>query len=76
MGFNLWGQLGYAHNLARYFANQSDQAETFAAFLSLNKINWTLAELLADPVKLDQFAASYNGNVVAYSAAILREAQS
>lgn len=76
MGFNLWGPLGYTHNLARYFVNQSDQAETFAAFLTANQINWTLAELLADPAKLDQFAATYNGNVRAYSAAILRGAQS
>lgn len=75
MGFNLWGTLGYRYNLARYLTNQTDQAETFAAFLTVNQINWTLADLLADPAKLDQFAATYNGNVSAYSAAILREAE-
>lgn len=76
MGFNLWGALDYRYNLARYLVNSADQAETFAAFLDVNKINFTLADLLSDPAKLDQFAATYNGNVAAYSAAILRAAQS
>jgi len=67
MGFNLWGEtnlLGSTCTLAHYLIDQDLQADTFDHFLILNNIDWSLSQLLADPEKLDRFAAVYNGSLV------------
>lgn len=75
MGFNLWSDVcDYTGNLAHYLVDSATQQRTFGAFLQANKIAWSLAELLADPTKMDQFCATYNGNVAAYRTAILARA--
>lgn len=62
MGFNLY-TLGLNVDIGDYLGDAVLQSQLFAEFLALKGINFTLQELLTDPVKMSKFATTYNGSI-------------
>lgn len=77
MGFNLWGDIcSYDGHFADFLKNHDAQEAALLNFLRANKINYSLAELIADREKLNDFARKYNGpgNVKEYGTKIRQAA--
>lgn len=61
MGFNLYG-MGYAGKIHDYLLDADTQMLYYAKFVTLNNINFTWNQMLADNGKMVSFAIHYNGN--------------
>lgn len=70
MGFNLYGNLACQSPVWTLGDNQVSQVAMFEKFCTLHKIDYPVSDLVSDPEKKRQFALTYNGNAVAYSAMI------
>ncbi len=76
MGFNLYsGAHPWTSTVFDFLNSPSAQIAFFQQWLTDRGMAFTLADLLADPEKLNAFAEFYNGNAQAYAPAILREAR-
>lgn len=73
MGFNLYA-LGWRGSVVPFLDKPEYQSKYFALYLNSRGINWTWAEIKADPAKLQKFALEYNGNAAAYSQRMLAKA--
>lgn len=60
LGYNLYLD-GYSRPVAKFLASAFDQEAALETFLTRRSINWTWADLVADPRKAETFTTRYNG---------------
>ncbi len=75
MGFNIYS-LGYDLPILQFWQSQTDQRAIYDAFIIKNGVNFSWREMVADQMKMEEFARVYNGPgaVSEYIAAMHREA--